>query len=77
MGPNPSWMGFPKTNDVQQGWRDSSTIWLDHNANPQERFKMGLSASGRLSLRISPNGIHTGALVLSGFFGGAIPFTRE
>jgi hypothetical protein len=49
----------PNTNLVQQGRRDSSTIWLDYEAaDPADRFKMAYYASGGLALSTSPDGIH-------------------
>ncbi|NQT12040.1 MAG: hypothetical protein HQ582_04795, partial [Planctomycetes bacterium] len=50
---------FGPTNLVQQGRRDSSTVWLDQETtDPQERFKMGVYSSGRLALSTSPDGVH-------------------
>ncbi len=58
---------FPGTNLIQQGWRDSSTIWLDHNAaDPRERFKMAYFTGGGLLLCTSPDGIHWSDPVRSG-----------
>jgi len=57
----------PGTNIVQTGKRDSSTIWLDHQAkDPQKRFKMFRSCPGGstvprtwgLATFFSPDGIH-------------------
>lgn len=49
----------PETNLVQEGRRDSSTVWLDSSpATPQERFKMAWYANRRLWLTTSLDGIH-------------------
>lgn len=52
----------PPSNLVQlSAQRDSSTVWLDHDAkNPQERFKMFMRhrVNDRGSLHTSPDGIH-------------------
>ncbi len=47
------------TNLVQQGQRDSGTVWIDHAADgPEERYKMALWTDGALDLSTSPDGIH-------------------
>lgn len=50
----------PGTNIVLKGWRDSNTVWLDHQTkNPEERFKMAVYSKGSmLSLLRSNDGIH-------------------
>jgi len=66
---------FPGTNLVQQGRRDSSTTWLDHEAaDPEARFKMGFYTSGGLSLSTSPDGIHWSEPVRSGRTGDRTTF---
>jgi hypothetical protein len=66
---------FPGTNLVQQGWRDSSTVWLDHAAaDPRARFKMALYTGDRLSLTTSPDGIHWSQPVRSGPTGDRTTF---
>lgn len=63
------------TNLVQQGWRDSASVWLDRNAHdPDERFKMAWYVSGGLSLSTSPDGIHWGKPVRSGPTGDRTTF---
>jgi hypothetical protein len=57
------------TNVVHPGPRDSSTVWLDHDAaDPKQRFKMFLSHSegGRFgqSVYYSADGIHWGERVV-------------
>lgn len=65
----------PGTNLVQQGWRDSSIVWLDHTAtDPQHRFKFAYYASGRLSLCTSADGIHWSEPVQSGPTGDRTTF---
>ena len=47
------------TNLVQQGRRDSSTVWLDPSpASREERFKMAFYTDRRLVLSTSADGIH-------------------
>ncbi len=53
----------PDTNIVHNGFRDSTTIWLDHDAeDPKRRYKLWRSIrhekSWALSLHFSPDGIH-------------------
>jgi hypothetical protein len=49
----------PKTNLVQQGRRDSSTVWLDLSpASPHDRFKMGYYTNRQLFLSSSVDGVH-------------------
>ncbi len=62
------------TNVVQQGSRDSSTIWLDQDAPPQQRFKMAHYAGGVLFLSTSPDGIHWTKPVRSGPTGDRTTF---
>lgn len=61
----------PGTNLVQQGWRDSSVIWLDPEAEPRQRFKMAFTDDafrhgGGQELSTSPDGIHWTPPVRSG-----------
>lgn len=49
----------PGTNIVLDRHRDSSTVWLDQNdRDPRSRFKMSLWADHRLTLLVSPDGVH-------------------
>lgn len=65
----------PDTNLVQQGWRDSSTVWLDTQAaEPNQRFKLAYYASGSLVLGTSPDGIHWSPPVRSGPVGDRTTF---
>ena len=65
----------PGTNLIQKGWRDSSTVWLDHGAaDPQTRFKMAYYASGGLALCTSPDGTHWSQPVRSGRTGDRTTF---
>ena len=66
---------FPGTNLIQQGWRDSSTIWLDQETkDPQTRFKMGYYTSGCLLLSTSPDGIDWNEPIRSGRTGDRTTF---
>ena len=66
---------FPETNLVQEGRRDSGTVWLDHGAgDPQSRFKMGYYTSGGLELCTSPDGIHWTEPIRSGPTGDRTTF---
>ena len=66
---------FEGTNLVQQGYRDSSTTWLDHaTGDPQARFKMAWFDSGGLSLSTSPDGVHWSEPVRSGPTGDRTTF---
>jgi hypothetical protein len=66
---------FPGTNLIQKGYRDSSTVWLDHEAeDPQARFKMGYYVSGGLVLQTSPDGVHWSDPVRSGPTGDRTTF---
>jgi hypothetical protein len=65
----------PETNLVQQGWRDSSAVWLDHGApDPNERFKMAYYTSGGLLLCTSADGVHWSEPVRSGPTGDRTTF---
>ena len=53
----------PGTNIVWSGLRDSSTVWLDHDAtDPRQRYKMSIynGSEARLLLYVSRDGIHWG-----------------
>lgn len=51
------WSDRTRTNIVLPGWRDSSTVWLDHRATDRrERFKMSLNRAGLMQLFRSANG---------------------
>jgi hypothetical protein len=66
---------FPGTNLVQQGNRDSSTIWLDLlTADPKRRWKMAYWTGGSLRLTESPDGIHWQEPVTSGGAGDRTTF---
>lgn len=66
---------FGPTNLVQQGRRDSSTVWLDQETDdPEARFKMGVYRSGRLELSTSPDGVHWSEPVRSGPTGDRTTF---
>jgi hypothetical protein len=55
------------TNLVQEGYRDSSTVWLDLNEkDAKKRYKMFLSLRSHLALSTSPDGIHWNAAGESG-----------
>ena len=58
----------PGTNVVQEGWRDSSTTWLDlDEKDPAKRWKIFVVQSDqkkwKLSVHFSPDGIHWGERV--------------
>ncbi|HRT95476.1 MAG TPA: hypothetical protein P5532_13700 [Planctomycetota bacterium] len=58
----------PGTNVVQEGWRDSSTTWLDlEEKDPAKRWKIFVVQSHekkwKLSVHFSPDGIHWGERV--------------
>src|SRR5436309_2964188 len=52
----------PGTNIVQQGWRDSCTVWLDaEEKDPARRYKMFLVGKGwNLNVSFSADGVHWG-----------------
>jgi hypothetical protein len=53
------WLDVPDTNIVHLGARDSSTVWLDHQAQvPGQRYKMALYRRGYTQLFRSPDGTH-------------------
>ena len=65
----------PGTNLVQQGWRDSSTVWLDHQTkDPAERFKFAYYTNRGLALCTSPDGVHFSDPVRSGPTGDRTTF---
>ncbi|NOX53549.1 MAG: glycosyl hydrolase family 32 [Planctomycetes bacterium] len=65
----------PGTNLVQQGWRDSSTVWLDHTTKvPEQRFKMGYYTRGGWVVCTSPDGIHWSEPVRGGPTGDRTTF---
>ncbi len=55
----PSFDVVPGTNIVHKPTRDSSTVWLDLNErDPKRRYKMSYWYDHRLTLSVSPDGIH-------------------
>jgi len=65
----------PGTNLIQKGWRDSSTVWLDHLAkDPAERFKFAYYANRGLALCTSADGVHFSEPVRSGPTGDRTTF---
>jgi len=65
----------PGTNLIQQGRRDSSTVWLDRTTtDPQARFKFAYFVSGGLSLCTSADGIHWSDPIRSGPTGDRTSF---
>ncbi|HID76337.1 MAG TPA: hypothetical protein EYP56_10120, partial [Planctomycetaceae bacterium] len=66
---------FSGTNLVQQGYRDSATVWLDLEAKERrERFKMGYYSGGKLVLQTSSDGVHWSQPVQSGPTGDRTTF---
>lgn len=55
----PNFDVVPGTNIVHPINRDSSTVWLDHaERDPARRFKMSYWNDHRLTLLVSPDGVH-------------------
>jgi hypothetical protein len=55
----PTFDVVPGTNIVHQPTRDSSTVWLDlEERDPRRRFKMSFYYDRRLTLSVSPDGVH-------------------
>jgi len=66
---------FSGTNLVQQGYRDSATVWLDLEAKERRgRFKMGYYSGGKLVLQTSSDGVHWSQPVQSGPTGDRTTF---
>jgi len=55
----PAFDVVPGTNIVHGDFRDSSTVWMDHDsAEPHQRYKMSYWYDSAVSLLTSPDGVH-------------------